>query len=75
MNIIEIFTPFVLVAATSVAFTIAATQHLQEQTNYKERVECAQAQYRRLIQLSSTIGAIDYCAPAGYFGTTEPNPS
>ena len=71
MDIIEIFAPFVLVAATSVAFTLAATRHIQEQTNYKERVECAKTQHRRLIQLNSTIGTIDYCAPAGYFRTLE----
>jgi hypothetical protein len=71
MNIIETLVPFVIVASTSVGLTIAATRHLQEQTNYKERVECAQAQHRRLIQLNSTIGTIDYCAPAGYFRTLK----
>jgi hypothetical protein len=71
MNIIETLVPFVIVASTSVGLTIAATRHLQEQTNYKERVECAKTQHRRLIQLNSTIGAIDYCAPAGYFRTLE----
>jgi hypothetical protein len=71
MNIIETLVPFVIVASTSVGLTIAATRHLQEQTNYKERVECAKTQHRRLIQMNSTIGAIDYCAPAGYFRTLE----
>jgi len=71
MNFIEALVPLVIVASTSVGMTIAATRHLQSQANYKERVECAQAQYRRLIQLNSTIGTIDYCAPAGYFRTFE----
>lgn len=71
MNFIEALVPLVIVASTSVGMTIAATRHFQSQANYKERVECAQAQYRRLIRLNSTIGTIDYCAPAGYFRRFE----
>lgn len=67
MNFIERLVPYVIVASTAVGFTIAGTRYMQIQVNQQEQAECELNSIRRLIQINSTIGTIEYCAPSILF--------